>query len=67
MATTYRASEETTNLARTIRREGKILERFDKEDDKGFHSGFFVEWDGFEWMIKMSNGDVLWVRKLWEI
>ena len=67
MATTYRASEGTTKLARTIRREGKILERFDKEDTKGYHSGFFIEWSGFEWLVKMLNGEVIRLRKLWEI
>ena len=67
MTTTYRASEETTKLARIIRREGKILERFDKEDIEGCHSGFFIEWSGFEWLVKMFNGEVIWLRKLWEI
>lgn len=32
--------------SKIIRREGVILERFDKEKEDGCHTGFFVEWRG---------------------
>jgi hypothetical protein len=46
---------------------GNILERFDSEDDKGCKSGIFFEYEGFEYFAKMQNGDVVSIRKLWEI
>lgn len=52
--------------AKIIRREGKILERFDKEDETGVKTGFFIEWQGAEWFIRMHNGEVKRVRKLVE-
>ena len=53
--------------AKILRREGKILERIDKEDDRGFRSVFFIEYQGFEWFIRMRNGEVTRVKKLWKI
>ena len=58
---------EANKAAKQIIVGGKLLDRFDKEDDKGCHSGFFVEYDGFEYTIRMTNGDVKSVRKLWEV
>lgn len=53
--------------AKIIRREGVILERLDKEDGRGVRSVFFIEWDGFEWFIRMRNGEVTRIKRLWEI
>ena len=53
--------------AKIIRREGKILQRFDWENSKGFNSGFYVEWQGFEYRITMRNGEVVTLKKLWEV
>lgn len=52
---------------RTIRRECKILERMDKETEKGFVSKFFVEYDGGEWYCSMLNGQVSRLKRLWNI
>lgn len=52
--------------AKIIRREGKILERMDKETDKGFSSKFFIEWQGCEWYISMLNGEVIRIKNLWK-
>ena len=41
--------------AKILRREGIILERTDKEDDRGFRSVFFIEHEGFEWFVRMRN------------
>ena len=59
--------EELEKMKNTILREGSILERLDKETDKGLKTGFFVEWDGAEYLIRMLRGQTLSVRKLWEI
>lgn len=53
--------------AKIMRREGKILDRFDKEDEKGYHSGFFIEWEGYEYILRMTNGEVKRLKKLWEV
>lgn len=53
--------------AKIIRRECKILERMNKEDEKGFRSVFFVEYEGNEWFIRMRNGEVTRIKKLWKI
>ena len=53
--------------AKILRREGVILERIDKEDDRGFRSIFFIEHKGFEWFVRMRNGEVTRIKKLWEI
>lgn len=53
--------------AKILRREGKILERTDKEDEMGFRSIFFIEWQGYEWFVRMRNGEVKRVKKLWKI
>lgn len=53
--------------AKIIRREGKIVDRMDKEDEKGFRSVFFVEYEGSEWFIRMRNGEVTRIKKLWKI
>lgn len=53
--------------AKILRREGKILERTDKEDERGFRSVFFIEWKDYEWFVRMRNGEVKRVKKLWKI
>ena len=53
--------------AKILRREGVILERTDKEDDRGFRSVFFIEYEGFEWFVRMRNGEVTRIKKLWKI
>jgi hypothetical protein len=55
------------DLSRIIRREGKITERWDKEDETGMRSGFFVEYLGAEWLIRMKNGQTTRVKELWKI
>lgn len=52
---------------KVIRREGKILERFDWENDKGCNTGFYVEWQGFEYRATMRNGEVITLKKLWKV
>ena len=47
--------DELNQQAKIIRREGVILERLDKEDEMGFRSVFFIEWQGFEWFIRMRT------------
>lgn len=59
--------DELSQQAKIIRREGVILERLDKEDDRGFRSVFFVEWQGYEWFIRMRNGEVTRIKRLWKI
>ena len=51
--------------SKIIRREGVILERFDKEKEDGVMTGFFVEWKGSEY-IRMHNGETKRIRKLAE-
>lgn len=58
--------DELNQQAKIIRREGEILERMDKEVID-FRSVFFVEWQGFEWFIRMHNGEVTRIKRLWEI
>ena len=52
--------------SKQIRREGKILERFDREKPDGHHTGFFIEWRGSEYFIRMHNGQTKRIRKLAE-
>lgn len=52
--------------SKQIRREGKILERFDREKSDGYHTGFFIEWRGSEYLIRMHNGQTKRIRKLAE-
>ena len=52
--------------AKIIRREGKILERLDKETERGFVSKFFIVWRGDEWYISMLNGEVTRLKNLWK-
>lgn len=56
--------EELEKMRKTILRKGNILERFDKETDKGLKTGFFVEWNGEEYLIRMLRGQTLSIRKL---
>ena len=42
-----------------VRREGKILDRVDAEDDTGVHSEFWVEYEGGSYYCKMTNGKVI--------
>lgn len=59
--------EALNDFAKVIRREGVILDRFDSEGDKGPKSGFFIEWDGDEYFLKMLKGDVTSLRKMWKV
>ena len=52
--------------AKIILRKGKILERLDKETERGFVSKFFIEWQGNEWYISMLNGEVTRLKNLWK-
>lgn len=52
--------------SKQIRREGVILERFDKEKADGQHTGLFIEWNGSEYYIRMCNGQTKRIRKLVE-
>lgn len=52
--------------AKIIRREGVILERFDKEKEDGVTTGFFIEWRGSEYYIRMHNGETKRIRKIAE-
>lgn len=54
-------------IRKTILREGNILERVDKKTDKGLKTGFLVEWNGSEYLIRMLRGQTLSVSNLWEI
>jgi len=56
--------EELEETRKTILREGNILERVDKETDKGLKTGFFVEWNGAEYLIRMLRGQTLSIRRL---
>lgn len=56
--------EELEKMKNTLRSYGKLLERFDRETDKGFKSGFFIEWEGDEYLVRMMNGKTLSIRKL---
>lgn len=50
--------------AKELRREGKIDDRFDWEDNKGFHTRLWITLGGEEWIIKMLNGEVCWIRNV---
>lgn len=50
--------------AKIIRREGLIVDRFDREKVDGVVTGLFIEWQGNEWFIRMKNGVVLSCRNL---
>ena len=52
--------------SKIMRREGVILERFDKEKEDGVTTGFFVEWQGSEYYIRMHNGETKRIRKIVE-
>lgn len=52
---------------KVIRREGNILQRFDWENDKGSNSGLYIEWQVYEYRATMRNGEVVSLRKLWEV
>lgn len=52
---------------RVMRREGKILDRFDKETEQGFRTGMFIEWQGYEYLVRIVNGDVTRIKELWKI
>ena len=56
--------EELEKMKNTILREGSILERIDKETDKGLKTGFFVECNGAEYLIRMLRGQTLSIRKM---
>ena len=53
--------------AKIIRREGVILDRFDRQKPDGVTTGFFIEWQGAEYFLRMHNGETKSIRKLWEI
>lgn len=53
--------------SKIVRREGKILDRFNRNKPDGITTGFFVEWQGAEYFIRMHNGETKSIRKLWEI
>ena len=57
---------DTQEQSKIIRREGVILERFDKEKEDGVTTGFFVEWQGSEYYIRMHNGETKRIRKIVE-
>lgn len=50
--------------AKIIRREGVIVDRFDREKSDGVVTGLFIEWQGDEWFIRMKNGVVMSCRQL---
>lgn len=50
-----------------VRKEGNILDRWDKEDERGCHTGFFIEYEGWEYLLRMTNGNITRLRALWEI
>lgn len=50
--------------AKIIRREGVIVDRFDREKVDGVVTGLFIEWQGNEWFIRMKNGVVMSCRNL---
>lgn len=56
--------EELEKMRNTLRSYGKLLDRYDKETDKGFKSGFFIEWEGEEYFLRMMNGKTLSIGKL---
>lgn len=58
--------EDLNAQSKIIRREGVILERFDKEKEDGSTTGFFVEWRGSEYFILMRNGETKRIRKITE-
>lgn len=53
-----------TEQAKIIRREGVILDRFDREKEDGVVTGLFIDWQDNEWFIRMKNGVVVSCRNL---
>lgn len=62
-----RTQDGLNQQAKIIRRGGVILERLDKDDDRGVRSVFFIDWQGYEWFIRMRNGEVTRIKRLWKI
>lgn len=56
--------EDLEKMRNTLRSYGKLIDRYDKETDKGFKSGFFIEWEGEEYLLRMMNGKTLSIRRL---
>lgn len=56
--------EELTKQAKTIMREGEVLDVFEHQREDGLVTGRFIKWEGDEWFIRMKNGEVKNVRKL---
>lgn len=52
--------------SKIIRREGKILDRFDAEHKEGFRTHIWVEYQGWDHLIRMVNGEVMSIRKVVE-
>lgn len=50
--------------AKTIMREGEIIETFELQKEDGLVTGRFIMWNGEEWFVKMKNGVVVRVKKL---
>lgn len=42
-----------------VRREGRVLDRTDAEDESGVHSEFWVEHQSNHYYCKMTNGEVI--------
>lgn len=59
--------EELEKMRNTLRSYGKLLERFDKETEEGYKSGFCIEWEGYEYLVRMMNGKTLSISNLWKI
>ena len=53
------SEESAMKTWKEVRREGKILDRVDAEDDTGVHSEFWVEYEGRSYYCKMTNGKVI--------
>ena len=60
-------TQDMNQQSKIIRREGKILDRFDRTKPDGITTGFFIEWQGAEYLIRMHNGETKSVRELWKI
>lgn len=59
-------TQDLNEQAKIIRREGKILDRFDKECSEGFRTHIWVEYQGWDHLIRMVNGEVRSIRKVVE-
>lgn len=55
---------ELLEKAKTIMREGEIVEVFELQKEDGLVTGRFILWGGYEWFIKMKNGCIVRVKKL---